>query len=245
MQIIDMPWEKKNLGVSSIEFRFDGSEDILKIDPTVYNNNKYDYQICRVPANSMSLVYFLQDKGFRYSETAFELTADLRKDTLPSIYKKYLTMLAYHEANEEELAFVYKTIRGGVFDTDRIALDTFFSPEKSGNRFANWCQQEIEIGSSKCYIVKTKLCSLGFFVLRGVTESVSDSFLAALFDRSDLGLGFPIIYYPMVQAREEGKRKITTRVSSNNIDSLKTHLEMGYKIKNLNYLFVKHLSKSK
>lgn len=241
MRIIDMPWEKNNLGVSSVEFQFDGTEDIREIDPSVYENEDYEYQICRIPANCMELAYFLQDKGFRYSETAFEVSADLRKETLPGLYKNYLDMFDYHIADKDEIMKVDEVIRCGIFDTDRIALDPFFDLKKSGRRFANWFAKEIDGGSSKCYIVNTSAENLGFFVLKEKSETEADSFLAALFDPKDTGLGFSVIYYPLVQARKEGKKRITTRVSSNNINSLKTHLEVGYKLKHMNYLFVKHI----
>ena len=240
MKILDMPWEKDNIGVNSVEFRFDGTEEISQIDCAISTNNFYDYQVCRIPANSMKLAYFLQEKGFKYSETAFELTADLREDKLPVVYKKYIDFFSYHEADSKELSLVDKTIREGIFDTDRIALDDYFGIDKSGNRFGNWCKQELERGSSKCYIVKTSTSPLGFFVLKHESESISDSFLAALFKKENMGLGFSVLYYPFIQARKERKKKIITRVSSNNIVSLKTHLEIGYKINKLNYLFIKH-----
>ncbi len=244
MEIIEMPWELNNLGVSSIEFRFDGTEDIRQIDSSVYENQDYEYQVCRIPANCMDLAYFLQDNGFRYSETAFELSADLRKESLPGLYKNYLDMFDYHIADKDEILKVDEIIRRGVFDTDRIALDPFFDLEKSGRRFENWFAKELDAGSSKCYIVDAMSKDLGFFVLKENSNTEADSFLAALFDQKDKGMGFSVIYYPLVQARKEGKKKIKTRVSSNNLNSLKTHLEIGYKLKHINYLFIKHVETS-
>lgn len=243
MEVIEMPWEENNLGVSSVEFRFDGTEKIEQIGAEIYDNNMYEYQICRVPSNCMEIAYFLQEKGFRYAETAFELSANLKEDELPNIYKKYLNMLSYHEADERELLRVEETIHEGIFNTDRIALDSFFSDEKSGKRFGNWYRQELASGNSKCYIVETSTSPLGFFVLKEKSETISDSLLVGLFDSKKRGFGFPVIYYPFVQARKEGKKKIIARVSSNNIVSLKMNLAVGYKLDKINYLFVKHLTK--
>ena len=46
------------------------------------------------------------------------------------------------------------------------------------------------------------------------------------------------VYY---EAKKKGFKKIVTGVSSNNIDSVKTHLFLGYSISNIEYIMVKHV----
>ena len=44
MEKIEQPWEKKNLGVHSVEFRFDGTESIEKIGREILGEINFDYQ---------------------------------------------------------------------------------------------------------------------------------------------------------------------------------------------------------
>lgn len=241
MQIIEQPWEKKNLDVHSVEFRFDNS-DSRDIDKNVLDNKDFDYQLCRVPVGRMDLAYALQENGFKFAETSFELSADLNNLELPNLYKKYEDRLRYSIADKIQIDDIYKCIRSGVFDTDKIALDPFFEHDKSGNRFANWCQQEIDSNNAKAYIVCDMENPIGFFVLKNLTEKSDYSLLASLFKREQtLGFGFSVLYYPMLQAKLDGKRKIVTGVSSNNIASLRMHLGLGYNIKSMNYVLIKHV----
>ena len=89
MEKIEQPWEKKNLGVHSVEFRFDGTESIEKIGREILGEINFDYQLCRVPVGRMDIVYLLQDHGFRFAETSFELSADLKNLALPKAYERY------------------------------------------------------------------------------------------------------------------------------------------------------------
>ena len=83
MEKIAQPWEKKNLGVNSVEFRFDGTEKIEEIGNDVLAETEFDYQLCRVPVGRMDIMYLLQENGFRFAETSFELSAGLKNLTLP------------------------------------------------------------------------------------------------------------------------------------------------------------------
>lgn len=54
-------------------------------------------------------------------------------------------------------------------------------------------------------------------------------------------MGFAVLYYPMLKAKMDGKRRMVTAVSSNNPSSVRLHLELGYKIKGMNYVLIKHI----
>ena len=74
------------------------------------------------------------------------------------------------------------------------------------------------------------------------SERLGDSFLAGLFDKDkNSGFGFSVLYYPMVEAKRMGLKKMITGVSANNPDSVKMHLALGYQIKTMDYTLVKHI----
>lgn len=242
MELIEQPWEKKNLGVNSVEFRFDGKENSNEITDDILSNSKYDYQICRVPVGRMDIMYLLQAHGFSFAETSIELSADLKKLELPSVYARYIEAMDYHPASETELQLIQDSILSGVFDTDKISLDPYFGKKQAGIRFANWNMQEVEAGRASAYVVTMHDEPIGFFVDKTVSDKVDYSLLAALYDKEkNSGVGFSVLYFPMLQSKLDGKRRITTGVSSNNPDSVRMHLELGYKIKEMNYVLIKHI----
>ncbi len=242
MKLIEQPWEKVNLGLKSVEFRFENEDRPDEIDSNVLDNSVYDYQICRVPAGRMDLMYLLQMHGFAFAECRFELSASLKELNLPKAYLRVAEGMDYHAADALELEDIFRSIHSGVFDSDKIALDPYFRREQSGIRFANYARQEIEKGMAFPHIVTVAGRPIGFFIVQRLNEKTSYSLLAALYEKeNNIGLGFATIYYPMLQSKEQGMKKIVTGVSSNNVNSLKIHLSLGYEIKSMNYALIKHI----
>jgi len=241
MQIIDMPWEIKNLGKRSVSMVIDSSDDLNLIKENIEAISDYEYQVIKAPIERMDVAYILQENGFVFAETAFDLSLKLKNLKCPDTYTRYIDYTSYSEASSEEVQLVDSEIRKGIFNTDKVALDPLMSTELSGQRFANWFTTEVESGKSKCYLVNLEDKPIGFFGVKDVNEKKADSFLAGLFDNDDgRGFGISTIYYPLLVAKESGKKTMTARVSSNNPNSLKVHLELGYKIDKMHYVYVKH-----
>lgn len=247
MEIIEQPWEKKNLGVRCAEFRFESTDTVEMLKSNGMDSfGMYDYQLARVPAGRMDLAYWLEENGFRFAEAGIEIEAPLGQLSLPEIYKRADEWLGEHRAAEDELEDVYEKIRGGIFDTDKIALDPKFGIRQSGIRFANWCRQEVEAGNARVYLVEHSGRPIGFYAIKDESRTTAYSLLAGLFDQEKyMGLGYSVLFCPMRRAKMEGKKKIFTKVSSNNPASLKMHLYLGYAIKKLDYVYARHAEKGK
>lgn len=242
MIIIEQIWEKRNLGIISAELRFENSDTVINNDFNIVDLKKYDYLLARIPVGRMDIAYAVQKKGFHFAETSIELSVALKNLTLPKIFEEYEKLIEVHEADKTEIELIYNSIQNGIFDTDKIALDPEFGIKKSGNRFYNWCKEEIEKGSSKAYLVSYAGEKLGFYVVKDENERTANSLLAGLFEKNkNPGLGYAVLYHPLLTAKICGKRKMITAVSSNNPASVKMHLALGYEIKTMNYVFVKHL----
>lgn len=241
MKITEQTWEKKNLGVDSIEYCFSLEDPVELVKDILIENDSFNYRLCRVPAGRMDIAYLLQDAGYKYAEDIFSIKADIKELSLPKVYQKFSDAMTYSLATEDELSEIYNCIKKGVFDTDKVSLDPKMGIEKASNRFYNWCKLEVENKTSKPYVVKLNDVNCGFFILKDLDNRTADSLLAGLYDKENaLGSGFATIYYPMLQAKLEGKKKIVTAVSSNNIASVKTHLSLGYTIQHINHVFIKH-----
>lgn len=243
MRILETPWEKRNLNVNGVEYYFEHEDNASDIPDYVLNDTTHDYQVAHLPVNEMEIHNTLNKHGFVFSETKFELIADLKRLELPIIFSRYEQQLDYHKVDsEDELEQIYTSMKNGVFDTDKIALDPKLGIKKSGNRYATWSKQIIEDGIGFPYIVTLNGENMGFFILKKASEKLGDSFLAALFDNEKYGgFGFSVLYYPMLVAKKMGLKKMVTGVSSNNPSSVKMHLALGYQIKNLYYVMTKHI----
>ena len=242
MKQINQIWEKRNLGIDSIEFRFDADDNAHSVIEAYNSCPPCDYILARVPDNKMDIAYKLQELGFRFSETNLHLSCNLKKLVLPNIFAKFYEHITEDIATDEEIELIYNSIKNGVFDTDKIALDPKFGKEKAGYRYYQWCKDELEKGTSTAYILYFDGKPIGFYILKKVSDLVYDSLLAGLFDKSNnVGLGFSVLYSPLAQAKKLGGTTMVTGVSSNNSASLKMHLALGYEIKSLNYVFTKHM----
>ena len=243
MWIKETPWERRNLGVeSSVEYYFELSDNAAALDPTMMHDEKNAYQVAHIPVGRTDIVNELIKHGFSFSETKFQLTADLRHNTLSDRFSRYIDSFNYHLADAEETELIYEKIREGIFSLDKIALDPHFDAHISGNRYVLWTNDVLEAGNSWLYIVKEENEAIGFFVLTRMNESIGESFLAGLFDKARTsGIGFSVLYFPMAEVKKLGMKKLLTGISSNNPDSLKVHLALGYQLKSMEYVLVKHI----
>ena len=239
MKVKETPWEKRNLGVdSSVEFYFEEHDEDVSLD--VLNDKSHSYQVAHIPVGKIALLNLLLKNGFQFSETKFELIADLKNVVLPKIFERFSEEVSYHEANQAETEKIYSMMKSGIFSTDKVALDPHFNAIIAGKRYAYWTEDEIKLDRAFIYMVTEKMTDIGFFVLKKSSERLGDSFLAGLFNK-DSGLGFSVLYFPMIEAKRMGLRKMITGVSSNNPDSVKMHLALGYQIKSMDYTLVKHV----
>lgn len=241
------PWENRNLGVeSSIEFYFEPMDSADGLGVDVLNNNDYMYQVAHVPVGNIGVINTLLKHGFEFAETKIELTADLKNLILPAMFERFSDGLGYHPATNEEAETIKAAMMVGMFSTDKVALDPHFSACIAGQRYVYWTEDIVKAGVGFSYIVSRNGEPIGFFVLKKSSERLGDSFLAGLFDKDrNSGLGFSVLYYPMVEAKRMGLKKMITGVSSNNPDSVKMHLALGYQIKSMDYTLVKHISKGR
>lgn len=243
MKIQETPWEKRNLGVTSVNFVIEKKDKCEDIDETILYNEDYEYQTVKLPVNKMDIHNKLNAAGFLFIEGKFELVCNLKEIVLPEELGDIFKEIQYYRVdNCEDIDFILNKISEGVFDTDKIAIDPYFGLDKSAHRYRCWTEDELEKGNAFAYHVTYNDDIIGFFILKRINDKVVDSMLAGLYDREKYsGLGLALMYYHMLEAKKLGFKKIVTEVSTNNMDSLKSHLPFGYKIKDMYYVMCKHI----
>lgn len=242
MIIRETPWEKDNLGVaSSAVFQFEEGDDALP--GGVVDNRDYEYQEAVVPMKKVDLLNALLRCGFSFAEVAMHISVRLDDIAVPAMFSRRMEGLSYHPASREELDLILDTMRqGNIFLTDKIALNSRFGPKVAGRRYALWTAGEVARGTAWAYIVECEGEKIGFFVLKQAGPKTADGMLSGMFDTSrSMGLGFTVVYYPMVEAKARGMTKLVTTVSSNNPSIYKINQALGFQIQKMDYILYRSL----
>ena len=163
MKIVDAAWEKRNLGVSCYEINVE-KEDSFSLLTDVLENYKADYMVVKLPAGMVKHSFFLQDHGFYFIETMTLCQYNLQRPiNLSPLQQRMVSDFTYQEMKEEDLQELFEEIKKGMFHTDRVALDPFFTSEQSTNRYIGWIKDELQHQSSIYKVENKKGQSVGFF----------------------------------------------------------------------------------
>lgn len=243
MIIQEAKWEKRNLGVTSCNFVIEKSDTVSDLSDDILDNRSFEYQTVKLPVNMMTIHNKLNDAGFSFAEGKFELVYDLRNFEIPAEYKQLINDVKWVVANSsEEQEFVFKEIRKGIFDTDKIALDPCFGINKAADRYVYWSKDILEKGNGILLIVKYQNMPIGFVLQNRITNQKVYSTLGGLFkDKGNDGYGLFIIAAGLLETQRLGFSRLCTEVSSNNVNVLKLHLALGANIKSMYYVMTKHI----
>lgn len=246
MKLIKAIWEKKNLGIDCVEINCDRDDSVELLIKTI-EEEKTQYQVLRIPSGCTELLLSAQSKEFKYIETNISLSkkiSDSTKDKLlPKIYIRYKPNISIKEANEKEVEHVLQKIRNErIFDTDKIARDTYFSKSKdlTAIRYSNWSKNVIDKGA-KMFLDYYKDEMIGFSINYNKGKFIYDAFLGGVFEEyTNKGLGFLPLYGNLVSSKMQNAKELITGVSSNNLPMLRLHMLFGFEIKKMTYILVKH-----
>lgn len=240
MQIIDAIWEKRNLGTDVLEVECDTKDNGEELK-SVLQNIKVPYSVCKVPSGRVELLKCAQELGYQVVEMSICMEGRLKDIALPKVYERFMKDVIVKEADENEVEYVLQYIeQGELFTTDRIAQDSCFGKKIAGRRYSNWVRDLLPKGVRVC-ITLFKDVPVAFGINLDRENSVSDAFLGGILNNGEgSGVGFLSLYANIVTAKKYGNKKIISNVSSNNPAIVNLHLQFGYKIKNMQYVLIKH-----
>lgn len=241
MKIVDAAWEKRNLGVSCYEINVE-KEDSFSLLTDVLENYKADYMVVKLPAGMVEHSFFLQDHGFYFIETMTLCQYNLQRPiNLSPLQQRMVSDFTYQEMKEEDLQELFEEIKKGMFHTDRVALDPFFTSDQSTNRYIGWIKDELQHQSSIYKVENKKGQSVGFFGYKEVRKDTGCSFLGGLYTaKKNLGLGTNLHYYAWQEGKKRGHKRFDALFSSNNRGATVVSMSLGYMLEEQYYVFVKH-----
>lgn len=245
MKITDAIWEERNLGVSCYEIQMnldDRKEDIV----SAYSQlEEKQYMVARVPSSRYDLTQFIQNQGYQFIEAAITLTHNLKNIIIPKRLLRICENCSWQIMNEIELEQLSEEINKNIFKTDRIYIDPQFSKKLAAQRYDFWVKDLIQAGHLP-YKVIYQGDIIGFFLNKQIDDRVYDGLLAATYDAYEgTGMGYCIQYAGLMSAVERGAKKYIGHISGNNPAVSRVLLSIGFSIKEIDYIFIKHNKKER
>lgn len=239
MKIIDAYWEKRNLGVDCCEIVVQ-EEDLLQEVRESIEGLKAGYLVLKIPSGRPDAMQMAEQLGYRFIEGSIDVVNDLRPYPLPPLVERLNACTSHAQMDDTDIHVMYDELDKGMFSTDRISMDSYFTSEQAARRYINWIGDELQRGSVP-YKIVNKDQAVGFFIYKEKAPGICYPFLVGMYEKyAKSGLGVVAIYKAMEEARRRGMRQVSTVLSTNNRATMRIHSTLGYVFEKISYVYVKH-----
>lgn len=237
MHIVNAEWEKRNLGVDTLEITIEHTDTIEEIKAAVSDPDA-QYIVLKIPNDRTDVIIEVQRLGYIFMEGIVHLVNNLRNLEVSAIERRIYDAIGIVEMDVSDIDYLKKQVSEGMFDSDRVYLDSYFTKEQAAQRYINWIDDELRRGTEYYkYVYRGK--SIGFFALREIENGHYTSFLGGVYnDYRRSGLGAVVKGPEFVKAR--GARSIDSYVSTNNVAQIRNLNAHGYEIKEITYTMIRH-----
>lgn len=240
MKVIDAVWEKRNLGVTCLELHIGKGDSIDEVRDACSGMRERQYMVARVPSERVDLAQLFQQEGYRFIEAAVTLEHGLKEIAAPKRIRKVYEKCTWERMDGDGLKQLSEEIYKNIFKTDRVYMDGAFTPQQAARRYDFWVKDLVARGDIP-YKVMYGGEAVGFFLHTEIAEGVYDGLLAAAYDGFEgSGMGCCIQYAGIRSAMDRGAHKYIGHVSANNPMVLKAVLSIGFLVKSVEYVFIKH-----
>ncbi|KFO66324.1 hypothetical protein ER57_18330 [Smithella sp. SCADC] len=240
MKITDAYWEKRNLGITCTEIIIENGDQLSHLEEINDVLECVEYVVVKVPSARFEMNNYLTQKRFVFIEGSINLYLDLKDAVLTTLQQRLNGVVTYAEMDEVDLSQLYYEIERGMFKSDRILLDDFFTEKQAAARYINWIKDELA-KSTQAYKMVYKDDPIGFFTFREVEKNIFYPFLAGMYKKyASSGLGFETVRKPIEEAIKRGGHTIHTYISTNNTAVFRVHIQQGFSVHEMQYVFVKH-----
>jgi hypothetical protein len=244
MKLTNATWEERNSGLKTCEILFEKGDTIE--DFRFFNfKDDFKYFVAKVSSENIKLVHYLEECGFRYIETQFNIS--VATEELEKIDKKWLKIIEGTDyikmTRENDLADILSNVGAGLFENDRISLDDNLGKVVSALRYTNWIKDLFKDKKSELFYLTKQSKKVGFFVIQKHSKYTINSVIAGIFKPyQGQGLSVALIYYYLKLASVKGVKQSVTSFSSNNLSMLNTFTKVvSFKVLNVYYVLNKKL----
>ena len=240
IKVIHAVWDKRNLGVDCKEVIINNSNSISDIQKIKDILSTTEYVVVKIPVNCFEISSYLSELGFIFVEGSINFELKLNNAQLLPLQVRLNNSVKYEEMDESDLHKLYSEIEQGLFTTDRILIDNYFSKKQAAHRYINWISDEIN-KEAQVFKIVYKQEAIGFFTFKSTNEGIYYPFLAGLFKKyRTSGMGFLTLRKPIDEAIRRNGKMISTYASINNMPVIRAHTQQGFSISNIQYVYIKH-----
>jgi hypothetical protein len=239
LKIVDAVWEKRNLGVNCIEAVVEAADTAAEVED-VLARLRTEYLVVKVPAGRTDVMLRLPELGCAFIEASIHVTRKVSGLELSGVQKKLADSVSYAPMQDGDLPVLWDELRKGMYDSDRIYLDPYFTKEQSANRYIGWIQDEAARGS-EVYKLIYRDQSIGYFTMKSLGGGVYYPFLAGMYQsHRNSGLGFNVAYKPLCEIAARGGTAVSTHISANNGSVVRLHASLGFRFDEFTYVYIRH-----
>ena len=237
MKTVNAVWEKRNLGCETIEVTFEYNDSLDEAKKTAKELTA-EYIVLKVPSNRTDIMLAVQKYGYIFVEDAMYLVSYLDEVKRNSIEQRFYDAVSVEDMDAADMERLKKEVLNGLFDSDRIYIDPYFTHKQAAKRYVNWIDDEILRGT-KFYKYIYKGSTIGFFALKETEAGHYTSFLGGIYKECRKGGIGTAVKVPEA-VKKLGGSSVGTHVSTNNMAQIKNLIKNGYVPEGLTHIFIKH-----
>ena len=240
MKIIDATWEMRNLGITTQEVEIEDKDTLTSIENGLRRLNA-TYQVIKTSCAQMDVYALLSRLGFSFVEASIRVSHNLKNINCPIIVKRISDNISFEIMKKYDYDIMISQIKKGMFRTDRVFLDSYFTPAQASNRYIHWIMDEIG-RNSRLYTYKYKNEPVGFSCMKEARPNVYYPILGGVYLlEKTLPIGSALIYKQLEIVKSLEGKELYTFISSNNPAVIKSYSQLGYIFGDIKYVFIKHV----
>lgn len=238
MEQSQLIYEKRNLGVDACKFVVNIEDNPDEFVEVIRKCN-VTYQEAIIPINHLRALHMFEECGFYFMENSIQLSAERKQISIPRVAERFLNATTYTPANSEQIEIIKRHVESsGLFSTDKIALNPHFGKAVAGKRYRLWIEDMLQTGEI-CYAITYNDILYGFEIV-SVENGNVELKLGSAFKDKGAGLSMITSTASYNYWKNSEVKKVTTNVSSNNLNILKLHEMYGLKVSNMSYVLSRY-----
>lgn len=245
MNIVNCTWEQKNLGEKVCEVTVSSNEE-FGLDIIKDLEKDYTYQVVKVEAGNVPFILALQKQGYALIETQIDWMTKMKEfNQNHPLIERFRPILEFQDIiAEEDFNQMLSMIDDNMFSTDRIALDPKYGMSVGRKRYCNWMQTEFLQNKSVFAYIIVEGTKVGFLMLRNNNGRAHGALAGIFKEYQDQGFGVLTSSSMPLYILDNGLgfKLYETSTSSNNTANTKIYSALGFQLKSMHYVFIKHLT---
>lgn len=234
MKVTYAPWELRNLGI--VVYEVDCEQTAVGEILFQVNQLKAEMVVCRLDISRSATLFEFAREGFVNVETTFSL----RRLSKARFHRQSGSNIRSRELNDDEKAFVFSSVRSGIFQLDRISIDPRFSQLVAGQRMVNWLQDEVDQGGEMIGVFREGSL-FAFFSFREIRKTEAHIALSGVIPTENFPGAGQLLQQSIIEKfAAKNITWINTKVSSNNLSALRSNLAAGFEIIAAEHILVQH-----